>query len=148
MPKSRRNCSCSCRSSTATRTYAISSIVIIDTSSGQKGPPTRSLCFAHSLDHPKLVNFALHAVPVPQVYRRLHHRTDSPRRAAEHHVAGLEGHDLRQVCNLVEHVEDELPRIRLLPQFSIDPRPDAQPMRIPNLICRGDPRAKRPMCVE
>ena len=49
------------------------------------------------------------------------------------------------MCNLIKHAEDELAGIRLLPQFSVDSRSDAQPGgRLGSFLATNEKRARSP----
>src|SRR6266581_2857167 len=53
-----------------------------------------------------------------------------------------------QVLDQREAVEDELLRVRLLPQLAVHPRPDAERVRVAQLVPGHDPRPRRSVRVE
>ena len=74
---------------------------------------------------------------------RLSREADAGRRARGDHVARLERHGLRQERHDVVDTENQLRRGRILHRLAVEPKPDAQRMRIAREVAHQDERAHR-----
>src|SRR5439155_4089907 len=61
---------------------------------------------------------------------------------------GFQRHRLRQMRDLLEAIEDQMPRVRVLSLLAIDEAPDSQIVGIAQLIGSDDPRTERRVRVE
>src|SRR5262249_52363247 len=75
-------------------------------------------------------------------------RADAGRRAGQDDVARIERDPRRQVRQLLGQIEDHVAGVGVLLDDVIDPKLDAELLRVLDVACRDDPRADRAGVVE
>jgi len=91
----------------------------------------------------EVVDFEGDDVAGVEIARGLHAEADAGRSAGGDDVAGLEGHELREVVDQMRHVEDHRARVAVLAGFVVDPEAKAEVGRVGNFVGRDEPGAER-----
>lgn len=75
---------------------------------------------------------------------RLHAQGDAGRRAGDDDIAGIEGHEIRNIRDNLSDAEDHRLRAAPLPLLAVHIEPEFQALHIGDFVWRHQPRAERP----